>query len=245
MTDMKPSMSCLAELCLATQLYHSTAHRRPESTGKNNDIETEPETPWFKEKAAKITSRKTMFEAVLPSIRKYKCNVSRHLNPQWTKYSVSGCLCCYVKSHATCKNLRLESFHRRQHKTICSHLDLKLGPERRKRGLSVQILYTSILIFPLFCFIDRHVCPEDCFSLSFFFFFFKNSRFWLQICEEARHSTSLLLLFREYGFLELQSHWARISYKDKYWRVSETGTAEPWKGIKLVSLMQPKPTSLT
>ena len=169
MTDMKPSMSCLAELCLATQLYHSTAHRRPESTGKNNDIETEPETPWFKEKAAKITSRKTMFEAGLPSIRKYKCNVSRHLNPQWTKYSVSGCLCCYVKSHATCKNLRLESFHRRQHKTICSHLDLKLGPERRKRGLSIQILYTSILIFPLFCFIDRHVCPEDCFSLSFFF----------------------------------------------------------------------------
>ena len=53
MTDMKPSMSCLAELCLATQLYHSTAHTRPESTGKNNDIETEPETPWFKEKAAK------------------------------------------------------------------------------------------------------------------------------------------------------------------------------------------------
>ena len=61
-----------------------------------------------------------------------------------------------------------------QHKTIFLRLDLKLGPERRKRG--VQILYTSILIFALFCFIDRHVCPEDCFSHSCFFFF-KNSRF--------------------------------------------------------------------
>ena len=62
-------MSCLAELCLATQLYHSTTPVRPESTGKNNDMETEPETPWFKEKAAKITLRKTLFEAVLSSIR--------------------------------------------------------------------------------------------------------------------------------------------------------------------------------
>ena len=55
---------------------------RPASAGKNNDTEAEPETPWVKEKAAKITSQKTMSEAVLSSIRKYKCNVGRHLNPQ-------------------------------------------------------------------------------------------------------------------------------------------------------------------
>lgn len=53
MTDTKPSVNCLAELCLATQLYHSTTHKRPESTDKNNDIKTNLEMPSFKENLQK------------------------------------------------------------------------------------------------------------------------------------------------------------------------------------------------
>lgn len=58
MTDMKLSMNCLAELCLATQLYHSTTHMRPESTNKNNDIKTELEIPEFKEKLQKSNHKR-------------------------------------------------------------------------------------------------------------------------------------------------------------------------------------------
>lgn len=45
MTARKPSMNCLAEFCLATQLYHSTTHRRPASMDKNSDIKTKLEMP--------------------------------------------------------------------------------------------------------------------------------------------------------------------------------------------------------
>lgn len=65
-------MNCLAELCLATQLYHSTTHTRPESTGRNDDIKPKLDMPQFKETLQKSYHKKEVFKIVLYSISKYK-----------------------------------------------------------------------------------------------------------------------------------------------------------------------------